>query len=73
MDETLARLERQQGVHGVLILNHDGGVLRSSMDNALTNQYSALMSQLAAMARGVVRDLDPEVGEASLLVVRGFG
>ena len=87
VDETISRIERQQGVLGVLILNNDGRleslflftfditsmscsdlliyllgvVIRSSMDNVLTIQYSTLMSQLAAMARGVVRDLDPEV------------
>ena len=61
VDETLTRIEHQRGVLGVLIINQDGVVIRSSLDNVLTIQYSTLMSQLAAMAKSVVRDLDPEV------------
>ena len=34
--------------------------IRSTLDSKSTLQYSALISQLAAKARSVVRDLDPQ-------------
>ena len=37
-----------------------GVPIRSTLDAKSTLQYSALISQLAAKARSVVRDLDPQ-------------
>ena len=34
--------------------------IRSTLDGKFTLQYSALISQLTAKARSVVRDLDPQ-------------
>jgi dynein light chain roadblock-type len=42
-------------------VTHDGSVIRSTLDNIQTQQYSTLVTQLAAKGKGVVRDLDPEV------------
>ena len=42
-------------------MNSDGIPIRSTIDNNLTVQYSALITQLASKARSVVRDLDPQV------------
>ncbi|ORY51111.1 hypothetical protein BCR33DRAFT_656416, partial [Rhizoclosmatium globosum] len=45
---------------GIVIATHDGSVIRSTLDNIQTQQYSTLVTQLAAKGKGVVRDLDPE-------------
>ncbi|KAI8804141.1 hypothetical protein BJ742DRAFT_776426 [Cladochytrium replicatum] len=49
-----------KGVQGIVIATHDGTVVRSTLDNIQTQQYSTLVTQLATKGKGVVRDLDPE-------------
>lgn len=46
---------------GILITTHEGTVIRSTLDNIQTQQYSNLIPQIAATAKSAVRDLDPEV------------
>ena len=60
MEETLKRLSSHKGVQGIVIVNNEGIPIRTTLDNSLTVQYSALITQLAAKARSVVRDLDPQ-------------
>lgn len=43
-----------------MIVNSEGVPIRSTLESRHTLQYSALISQLAAKARSVVRDLDPQ-------------
>ncbi|KFH07760.1 putative dynein light chain roadblock-type 2 [Toxoplasma gondii MAS] len=60
VEETLNRIKTHKGVCGIVIVNSDGVPIRSTLDSQTTAQYSALISQLAAKARSVVRDLDPQ-------------
>eukprot|EP00736_Rhodelphis_marinus_P007858 Rmarinus@m.21626 len=68
VEETLKRIQTHKGVLGVVIVNSDGIVIRSTLDsagsssngNSQSNQYAALITQLAAKARSAVRDLDPQ-------------
>eukprot|EP00741_Cyanophora_paradoxa_P017744 tig00000203_g17138.t1 len=60
VEETLKRISSHKGVAGILIVNTDGVAIRTNLDQALTAQYAALMTQLAAKARSAVRDLDPQ-------------
>ncbi|TPX44072.1 hypothetical protein SeLEV6574_g04729 [Synchytrium endobioticum] len=60
VEATLARLQTHKGVQGIVIATHEGTVIRSTLDNIQTQQYSTLVSQLAAKAKASVRDLDPE-------------
>ncbi|KAL6617911.1 roadblock-type dynein light chain, partial [Neocallimastix sp. 'constans'] len=60
VEETIKRLQSHKGVEGIVIVNSDGIPIRSTLDNNLTVQYSALITQLASKARSVVRDLDPQ-------------
>jgi hypothetical protein len=60
-----------------VILTKEGAIVKSSLgsrlslrvpklirsDNIQTQQYSTLVTQLTSKARGVVRDLDPEVDD----------
>jgi len=59
--ETLQRIKNHKGVEGVIIVNSEGVPIRPSkgMDDELTQKYAANISQLAAKARAVVRELDP--------------
>ena len=62
VEETLNRIKTHKGVSGIVIVNAEGVPIRSTLDLKFTLQYSALISQLTAKARSVVRDLDPQVG-----------
>jgi len=59
VEETLKRISSHKGVHGILIVNADGNPIRSTLDPGLTNSYAALITDIAAKARSMVRDLDP--------------
>lgn len=61
VEETLNRIKTHKGVSGIVIVNSEGVPIRSTLDLRFTLQYSALISQLTAKARSVVRDLDPQV------------
>ena len=58
VEETLKRLMSHKGVKGVLIMNSEGIPIRSSLSPEETENYAALVSQLAQKAAGVVRTLD---------------
>jgi dynein light chain roadblock-type len=62
IEETLERIKSHKGVEGVLVVNSEGVPIRPSkgMDDEKTQKYAANISQLAAKARSVVRDLDPQ-------------
>mmetsp|Transcript_121861 Transcript_121861/g.339790 ORF Transcript_121861/g.339790 Transcript_121861/m.339790 type:complete len:101 (+) Transcript_121861:72-374(+) len=60
VEETINRIKTHKGVSGIVIVNSDGVPIRSTLDQRYTLQYSGLISQLAAKARSVVRDLDPQ-------------
>jgi len=62
VEETLERIKSHRGVEGVIIVNADGIPIRPAkgMDDELTHKYAASISQLAAKARSVIRDLDPQ-------------
>merc|ERR1712187_402869 len=60
VEETINRIRTHKGVTGIVIVNSEGVPIRSTFDNSQTLRYSALISQLAAKARSVVRDLDPQ-------------
>tara|TARA_B110001452_G_C15051883_1_gene367328 strand:+ start:144 stop:446 length:303 start_codon:yes stop_codon:yes gene_type:complete len=60
VEETLKRINSHKGVQGIVIVNSEGIPIRSTLDNAQTNQCAGLLTQLAHKARSVVRDLDPQ-------------
>lgn len=51
VEETEKRLRSQKGVHGFLVLNGDGIAIRSSMENAETVHYAALVSRCSPSDR----------------------
>jgi len=60
IEDTLKRIQSHKGVLGVVILNSEGIPIRTTLDNNETAQYSALITQLTAKAKSVIRDLDPQ-------------
>ncbi|RKO96128.1 hypothetical protein CXG81DRAFT_29066 [Caulochytrium protostelioides] len=60
VEETIKRLSAHKGVEGIIIVNMDGIPIRSTLDPEKTIQHAALLSQLTAKAKSVVRDLDPQ-------------
>lgn len=58
VEETLKRVQSHKGVKGVIIMTTDGLPIRSTMAIDETENYTALVSQLATKAAGVVRSLD---------------
>lgn len=67
VEETEKRLRSQKGVHGFLVLNGDGIAIRSSMQNAETVHYAALVSRFVEKSRSCIKRLD---GDDELNFVR---
>mmetsp|Transcript_12942 Transcript_12942/g.17696 ORF Transcript_12942/g.17696 Transcript_12942/m.17696 type:complete len:99 (+) Transcript_12942:69-365(+) len=60
VEATLQRINSHKGVLGTIIVNDEGQAIRTTAEAAVTQQYAELIPQLAAMARSLVRDLDPQ-------------
>jgi len=58
-EERMKRIQQSPGVQGIVIINHEGIAIRTTLDNATTVHYANLLGSLTSMARGAVRDLDP--------------
>ena len=50
-----------QGVEGVLIAGNNGQIHKTTLSEQLTQDYASQIPSLAALARNVIRDLDPQV------------
>ncbi|XP_029951453.1 dynein light chain roadblock-type 2-like isoform X2 [Salarias fasciatus] len=60
VEETLKRLETQEGVIGTIVVNSDGIPIRTNLDHGTAFQYAGLLRNLSMMARSTVRDVDPQ-------------
>mmetsp|Transcript_3140 Transcript_3140/g.10818 ORF Transcript_3140/g.10818 Transcript_3140/m.10818 type:complete len:105 (+) Transcript_3140:99-413(+) len=69
VEETLKRISSHKGVKGVIIMNSAGVSIRSNMPAEDTENYAAIVSQLAIKAAGAVRSLDP-ADELTFLRIR---
>ncbi|CAF4858630.1 unnamed protein product [Pieris macdunnoughi] len=69
VEETIKRIQAHKGVMGVVIVNHEGIPIKTSLDNATSVLYSGLISQLTEKARNVVREMD-STNELTFLRVR---
>ncbi|XP_028042626.1 dynein light chain roadblock-type 2-like [Bombyx mandarina] len=57
VEETIKRIQAHKGVMGVVIVNHEGIPIKSSLDNATSVLYAGLIGQLTEKARNVVREM----------------
>nr|XP_057931768.1 dynein light chain roadblock-type 2-like [Doryrhamphus excisus] len=60
VEETLQRIEAQGSVLGTIVVNADGIPIRSTFDISKAGKYVELLRHLTALAKGTVRDIDPE-------------
>ncbi|XP_068578404.1 dynein light chain roadblock-type 1 [Cebidichthys violaceus] len=60
VEETLKRIQSQNGVQGIIIINSEGIPVKTTLDNPSTVQYAGLIHQLVMKARSTVRDIDPQ-------------
>ncbi|KAL3895136.1 MAG: hypothetical protein SGCHY_004880 [Lobulomycetales sp.] len=60
VEETIKRLSSHKGVEGIVVVNMEGIPIRTTLDHDKTVQHAALITQLTAKAKSVVRDLDPQ-------------
>ena len=60
VEETLKRINSHKGVVGIVIANHEGVPIRSTLETAVAEQMSSSLLGLAAKARSAVRNLDPQ-------------
>ena len=69
VEDTLERIQSHKGVVGLVIVSEDGIPIRTTLDNSTTLQYVAMCNTLCGLARGVVRDTDPQ-NDLKILRVR---
>ena len=69
VESMLERIQTHKGVVGLVIVNEDGIPVRSTLDNTTTLQYVAMCNTLCGIARGIVRDTDPQ-NDLKILRVR---
>ena len=69
VEVTLDRIQTHKGVMGLIVVSEDGIPIRSTLDNSTTLQYVAMCNSLCGIARGVVRDTDPQ-NDLKILRVR---
>lgn len=60
VEECIKRISSHKGVQGSMIINGDGIAIRSTMDNAETVQYAALISRFTEKSRACVQHTDSE-------------
>lgn len=60
VEATLQRINSHASVTGTIIVDKDGNAVRTTADTETTQTYAELIPDLAAMARSMVRDLDPQ-------------
>ncbi|KAL7470346.1 hypothetical protein ACHAXS_010566 [Conticribra weissflogii] len=61
MEETIARISSHKGVEGVMIMNRQGAMIKSTLeDKEQTTAQSAELSNLTAKASSVVALLNPD-------------
>lgn len=60
MNLRIERIQNHTNVRGLILVNQDGNLIRSNMDNSTSLQYTRHAEELKSMTQHVVRDLDPE-------------
>ena len=58
VETTLKRIQSHRGVQGIVIANHHGSVLKTTMTEEMGNKYGSLLSILAVKAKSVVRQIE---------------
>ena len=59
MERILKRIRQQNGVTGVIVVNHENIAIRSTLDQSQTQTYIKASSDMLQMSYKVVREADP--------------
>ena len=59
MERILKRIRQQDGVTGVIVVNHENIAIRSTLDQSQTQTYIKASSDMLQMSYKVVREADP--------------
>ncbi|KAI8060230.1 hypothetical protein BC940DRAFT_246770 [Gongronella butleri] len=69
MDETIKRISARKGVKGIVILNHQGQTIKTTLDNDVAKQYALQFSALVKQAHATVAAVE-EDNDLTFLRVR---
>jgi len=69
VEQTIARIQSHKGVEGVIILNKDGSIIQSTLDEEQTKSHADVISKLTVKASCLVETLDAN-DELSFLRIR---
>ncbi len=56
----MKRLNSHKGVSGIIIVNNEGIPIRTTLDNQVTVQHSALITRIVAKAESGGKTLEPQ-------------
>lgn len=59
-EEILNRIKNHNGVIGILVVNSEGLIIKSTLEQHSSDLHASLLTQLSNKARDVVRELDPQ-------------
>ena len=59
MERILKRIRQQNGVTGVIVVNHENIAIRSTLDQSQTQTYIKASSDMLQMSYNAVREADP--------------
>ncbi|CAD2086788.1 flagellar outer arm dynein-associated protein, putative [Plasmodium vinckei] len=59
-EEILNRIKSYRGVVGVLVVNNEGLIIKSTFDQQQSDLHASLLTQLSTKARDIIRELDPQ-------------
>ena len=60
VEATLQRINNYKGVIGCIVVDEEGTAIRTTCQGGITGDYAEIIPQLSAMARSMVRDLEPQ-------------
>ncbi|CAO3597653.1 unnamed protein product [Absidia cylindrospora] len=60
IEETIKRISGRKGVKGVIIMNHSGQTIRTTMEPERTKEYALQYSPLVKQSQTTVSTLDEE-------------
>jgi len=67
VDDAVKRILSHKGVVGLIIVNHEGIPIKSTLDNTVSVQYAAQVIQMVDKTRSMIKELD---GNNDLTFVR---
>ncbi|KAI4841482.1 uncharacterized protein MKS88_000019 [Plasmodium brasilianum] len=59
-EEILNRIKNHKGVIGILVVNSDGLIIKSTFDQQQSHLHASLLTHLSNKAKDVIRELDPQ-------------